>query len=114
MNTGEIITRALEQLRTHGWTRGIRRNSSGQMCALGALDALMMKDHRAYTHLTEDRNLSYDAAVQVLARHIPSDWVCPYPNPDAFVMVAAYNNSRKDFSEVEEWFEKAAADERVA
>lgn len=120
MKTGELINKALEGFRTHGWCTKFMKDDQGRMCAVGGVmwaqtgDALWRRDSGAYR-----------MAIHALNRHIPEDFQgkrtirplsagtldCDFYRVEA--RVVDYNNSRETFTEIEEWFEKTALNEGI-
>lgn len=129
---GDKIVQALDVIRTKGWCAGSRSNIDGEVCALGALDAVL------YSHSQRRREVDwYDQAQLALALQVdPEDLTeddeyngvsvpelrnarqllddPDYPfDPfnskawNAEAVVAGYNNTHTR-EEVEAWFEKAA------
>lgn len=91
--TGDVIMEALNYMREHGWCKNILEDDQGRVCALGALNKVMT-DREIYPEFG------------ALSTCLPEDF-----EPDIITRFVDYNNSRQDFSEIEEWFEKAAANE---
>ena len=120
----ELIREGLGVIRHNGWTRFIRMDQEGRVCALGALDAaLLPQAQRRYISweglASNDDDPVHQRAAEILARNIPDS---PPSRRSSYqqslsyeCQVADYNNSLKlgDQALIEEWFEKAAADERV-
>jgi hypothetical protein len=122
MTIGDTIMKALNVIRTNGWTKHIRHDERGRVCALGAVEsALDIRDYFASS------NREFVQTVAALVRYLPpvEDWkqklpesarVCLTPGPGYVlnncdeVLVALYNNYHTQ-QEVEDWFEKAARNE---
>ncbi len=108
MLTGEIVNQALTVMRERGWCRGMLEDPDGRVCAAGALSAAL-----GYHPISAFRyDEGFMDAVAALERHLPEDFVPQFV--DVGLPMVEYNNSRWDFSEIEEWFEKTAADEGFA
>lgn len=111
MTTGDILAAGLAELREHGWTQGTLLDSKGQMCARGALFKAVTGNAYGCYRSVDDR-AKIDKAEKALEENIPQSFTPPHgwdaPN------LVAYNNTRTSFTEIEEWFEKAIANEGVS
>ncbi len=112
--TGAVILQALNVLRQDGWCIGARTNASGNHCAIGAFDILFGKSLKS-----NDFDDFEHPAIMRLARMVPKNIAVPdyvdtpprgYPiSLDAVAhRITTYNNSRASFTEIEDWFERAA------
>lgn len=125
--TTEILSGALDALRSRGWCKYQQQNEQGHMCATGAICLVEEGDaNRCPWNWMEDATADTDWGRSILAlnRCIPQDFLSEFvePKPEyatdsswtqKIERVVCYNNSRTDFTEIEQWFEKAAADERI-
>jgi hypothetical protein len=125
---GDKIVQALDVIRTKGWCAGSRSNIDGEVCALGALDAVLYRDSAWrldtwwYTQarlalamqvdpedLTEDDEYNGVSVEQLREARRSLDEIPDRPlwGWRAETVVAGYNNTHTR-EEVEAWFEKAA------
>lgn len=104
--TGDILMAAIKQFDEKGWCVGELESETGAMCAAGVLSYVLMG--RVSWQCWEKPEFS--DATQALADHLPVDFVAGHP---ALYRVVTYNNTRTDYSEIRDWFEKAALDEGV-
>lgn len=126
MTIGDTIMASLNAIRTKGWCAGIRHDSHGKVCAIGAVECAL---YGLNTYETGESHPAFMPTMNALARYLPpvDEWedrvdpsVRPYlrrwplqrsPSDDYNeTLVALYNNSHTQ-QEVEDWFEKAALNE---
>lgn len=110
---GNIIAKAAKEIETRGWCQHILENDRGKVCALGALNYAMVGNWNFWHKRSHGKSDQRDAALKVLAAHLPADFEGRYPYPAS--RVVSYNNhpgrTKQDMLEL---FEKAAADEGVS
>jgi hypothetical protein len=112
-STKDVLTGALALLRDgKNWGRYDFKSPDGTLCAQGAIieyvhgDEWSGTNHDAYEY--REAGGPVTEAINVLGRHLPStydSWGYKYPD------VGGFNNTRADFSEIRDWFERAIADE---
>lgn len=122
---GDILQRALNEMRTKGYARYIRHmrsehvfiarfaeNPVGGVCALGAIEcALGVHDERNVSYDWHCTSKDYRVATRALAAVVPADHMPEYTDSES--RVATYNNTHS-WPEVEALFEKAIANEGVS
>lgn len=109
---GNIIAKAAKEIETRGWCQGTLENDKGEVCALGAVHHVLVGRcnfwHRGY-----EQSDQRDAALKVLAAHIPADFESHFPRSSS--RVVTYNNAKgRTKQDMLELFEKAALDEGVS
>jgi hypothetical protein len=113
-STGDLLVKSLELMRREGWRVGSVGSLGKPKCAWGAV---------AYAVGGNFYDEAAKAAMRALSRHTPVDFMGRHrkyldldndpTSAHAIAMCIKYNNSRSSFDEIEEWFEKTAADEGV-
>lgn len=115
MLAGDLINKALDVWAQPGkyWVSGAIDDTFGGHCAMGALN---LADHGSAQYELRVESAEYKQALDALIRNIVPDeaWEKEgiYNDYDRGpCAIARYNNTRRSFSEIQTWFEKAAADE---
>lgn len=123
---GNVIMAALDAMEDgEKWCTGVFEDPAGRMCATGAVNRALGLSNAdgGGCHYGDPQ---WEAAMRALAAHVPTD-ANPYvisvigdrrvvsERPDFLNQptVAQYNNSRRSFDDIREWFEKTALDEGV-
>lgn len=97
----EVVALALGVIQERGWRQGVVEDHVGRVCARGAINVALTGNAKKWGAHQERM-----AVEEVLIRHIPEDFPVRH--------VVAFNNSPDTtIGDIEQWFEKAAADERV-
>lgn len=68
---GDILRAAAEYMSEHGWTQGRLQNESGQVCAMGAINAVLHQRVSGCSHVEIDKRLSFESiAVAMMQNHL--------------------------------------------
>lgn len=111
---GNVIMSALDAMEGgKKWCVGQFEDKDGAMCATGAVNHALGLSNTRGIHQGNPR---WEAAMTALAAHIPGSRLSA--RYSSLILskqcdVADYNNTRRSFDQVREWFEKTALDEGV-